>query len=79
MTEKGEEEARLIKNRNERTGNTSANRTKRVARIIEQESTHVLPGSHFSKKSQTMRCRISSECAGTEKEKDKNNDLSTSE
>ena len=51
----------------------------RGARIFEQGSTHVLPGSHVSKKSQTMRCRISSECAGTENEKDTNNDLSTSE
>ena len=47
----------------------------RGARIFEQGSTHVLPGSHVSKKSQIMRCRISSECAGTENEKDTNNDF----
>ena len=51
----------------------------RGAIIFEQGSTHVLPGSQVFKKSQSMRCRISSECAGTEKEKETNNDLSTSE
>ena len=40
---------------------------------------HEENGSHVFKKSQTMRFRISSECAGTENEKDTNNDLSTSE
>ena len=37
MTEEGRRGGKINKkNRNERTGNTSANRTKRVARIFEQ-------------------------------------------